>query len=116
MEAAESLRRDGHYNLVCFLAQQAAEKGVKAFLYDRGAEDPWGHAVCDLMSDAASYDESLAALRTTGAALDKFYIPTRYPNGLPGGLPAEAFTEEEAGRALEMADQILGEVRRRIGS
>ncbi len=35
--------RDGkRYNLCCFLAQQAAEKALKAFLYAQGAESCLG--------------------------------------------------------------------------
>jgi len=30
------------------------------------------------------------------ASLDKFYIPTRYPNGLPGGIPSDVFQEKDA--------------------
>ena len=25
---------------------------------------------------------------------DTYYIPTKYPNGLPDGIPAEVYTEE----------------------
>ena len=30
------------YHLTCFLAQQSAEKALKAFLYARGEESVWG--------------------------------------------------------------------------
>lgn len=35
------------------------------------------------------------------------FIPTRYPNGLPGGIPSEAFSEEDAKRALDMAEKVI---------
>jgi HEPN domain-containing protein len=35
--------------------------------------------------------------------LDKYYIPTRYPNGLPGGIPKDAFDKVEAERAVDIA-------------
>jgi HEPN domain-containing protein len=35
--------------------------------------------------------------------LDRFYIPTRYPNGLPDLTPAEAFTADDAEVCLEYA-------------
>ncbi|MFA6110085.1 MAG: HEPN domain-containing protein, partial [Candidatus Latescibacterota bacterium] len=82
LEAAAVLRESGHRNLTCFHAQQAAEKGVKAFLYAQGLDEVWGHSVAILLRDAATYQERFAALRPIGAALDKFYITTRYPNGL----------------------------------
>jgi len=46
--------------------------------------------------------------------LDKYYIPTRYPNGLPGGLPSEAFSRGDAEMAIAMAEKVLDFVRKRI--
>jgi len=36
-----------------------------------------------------------------------FYIPTRYPNGLPESIPAEVYTAAEATLALDLAQQVL---------
>ncbi len=46
----------GAYYLVCFLAQQVAEKALKAFLYAQGEEVVIGHAVRQLCHRAARYD------------------------------------------------------------
>jgi HEPN domain-containing protein len=43
-------------------------------------------------------------------------IPTRYPNGLPGGIPAEAFNQVDAERALELARHVLQFVESRFPS
>ena len=112
LDAATVLLHAGHRNLACFHAQQAAEKAGKAFLYGRGVEEVWGHSVAVLLHDAASHDASLEVLRPTGAALDKFYITTRYPNGLPDGLPADAYTETEATDAIAKADMVLQAIAR----
>lgn len=48
-------------------------------------------------------------------ALDKVYIPTRYPDALPGLTPKEAYTEEEAKKALEDVQTILKAVEVRLG-
>lgn len=98
------------FNLACFLAQQAAEKGLKAFLYSEGAEEVIGHSVADLCDDAQAFNEGFKELKRSAAALDKFYLPTRYPNALPGGIPAEAFDKEDATRAIAVADQVLRQV------
>ena len=74
------------YHLACFLSQQAGEKALKAFLYSKGEEMVLGHSVARLMKDAARYDPDLGAIKST-AGLDKYYVPTRYPSGLPGGVP-----------------------------
>lgn len=114
LEAARILAASGHCNLACFHAQQAAEKAAKAFLYAQGLEEVWGHSVAVLLRDAASFRPELADLRPTGAALDKFYITTRYPNGLPDGVPADAYTEPEASDAIAKASTIIAAVRQRL--
>ena len=104
----------GRYHLTCFLAQQSAEKALKAFLYARGEELVWGHSVTELCKSAASLDEELEELRRMAATLDKYYIPTRYPNGLPGGIPAEAFEKRDADRAIEITGEVLTVVGKKI--
>lgn len=111
LAAARHLQQGGFLSLACFHAQQAAEKAVKAFLYAQGAEDVRGHSVANLLRDAVTYNADLARVYAVGAALDKFYIPTRYPNGLPGGTPMEAFLDDETARAIAQADQVLVAVR-----
>ena len=41
---------------------------------------------------------------------DRHYIPTRYPNGLPGGIPAEAFDADDAEKAMRQAQLIIQQV------
>ena len=48
------------------------------------------------------------------APLDQFYVATRYPNSLPGGIPAQAFARPEAERALEMARDVIAAVKDRL--
>jgi len=95
------------YHIACFLSQQSAEKALKAFLYAEGEEMVWGHSVAELCKRAASMDKELDEIRRTVATLDKFYIPTRYPNGLPGGIPSEAFEKRDADRAIEIAEEVI---------
>jgi HEPN domain-containing protein len=102
--------RDGNrFNLACFVAQQAAEKALKSYLMAMGTE-PWGHSVAELCADAGRLDPDFAELHAQVAPLDKFYIPTRYPNGLPGGIPAEAFSREDADSAVDLAARVIGRV------
>ncbi|MBC8249509.1 MAG: HEPN domain-containing protein [Anaerolineales bacterium] len=42
----------------------------------------------------------------------KQYIPTRYPNALPGGVPAEVYDEEDATGAIALASKVLAMVRK----
>lgn len=94
--------------LACFLAHQAAEKAVTAYLLARGAERVWGHALADLCEDALALDPSFDLIKTVAVLLDKHYLGARYPTALPGGVPAEAYEAADAERALEVA----GDVRR----
>ncbi len=42
--------------------------------------------------------------------LDRFYLPTRYPDALPGSLPEGLPNHEDASEALDSARQVLGTV------
>lgn len=95
------------YHLACYLAQQAAEKALKAILYAKGAEIVFGHSVAELAIKAGKYCKGLETARKRLALLDKYYIPTRYPNGLPGGIPAEAFDKDDGKKALMIATEAL---------
>ncbi len=47
--------------------------------------------------------------------LDKYYILTRYPNGLPGGVPSRYFDDpEEAGEAMLLARNVVELVDRKL--
>lgn len=47
--------------------------------------------------------------------LDQYYIPTRYPNGLPGGVPAQLFTKSQAEGAVAGARKIIDIARQALG-
>lgn len=107
MEAAEGIFTQGYWWIACFQAQQAAEKAVKAYLYGAGERLVLGHSVAELARQAAEHDATFANLRAAASSLDRFYIPTRYPDGLPGGIPADSYSEEDGRQALELARGIL---------
>ncbi|MCL6580721.1 MAG: HEPN domain-containing protein [Firmicutes bacterium] len=115
LEAARVLTSAGHHNLACFHCQQAVEKALKAFLFSRGAWDIRGHGAGVLCDDAATLDPAFRELRSTVAPVDKYYIPTRYPNGLgTSGLPFEVYDADDSARAIRIAEQALEFVERRL--
>ena len=114
LEDAAFLRQGERYNLACFLSQQAAEKAVKAYLYKRGAEDVWGHSLLDLCEDAKIFEMFFDTIKAEARQLDKYYDVTRYPEYLPSGIPAEAFDDIDAERALELAGIVVDFVSQRI--
>lgn len=114
LEAAVLLRKNGKFPQACFYAQQAAEKALKAIWYYRDA-DPWGHSVRRLVEDLEGVDldvfDQMKGLLKAGTVLDRFYIPTRYPNGLPELTPKEAYLEEDAEECIRQANQIVAAVK-----
>jgi HEPN domain-containing protein len=44
-------------------------------------------------------------------ALAKYYIPPRYPNGLPDLTPAQSYSAEDSKMALQRASYFLEQVR-----
>jgi HEPN domain-containing protein len=103
------------YNVACFLAQQSAEKALKAYLFSKGAEEVWGHSVAELCKDAQTFDPAFSQLDPKASPLDKYYIPTRYPNALPGGIPSKAFDENDAKSAIRLTKEVIDFVKSRGG-
>ncbi|MGB9792777.1 MAG: HEPN domain-containing protein [Thermacetogeniaceae bacterium] len=104
---AKLLAREGGYHIACFLAQQVAEKAIKAFLYAQGEELVVGHSVDALLARAAKYDQRFEEKRSSWSSLDGYYIPTRYPNGLPDSIPARVFNDRLAQDAVSLADEAV---------
>ena len=93
------------YEWVCFSAQQAAEKALKA-LYQHLHQLAWGHSVRDLLDNLSDRFDT-GDLMEGAKILDKYYIPARYPNGFDTGAPVDYFTEKEAKEAIAYADKII---------
>jgi HEPN domain-containing protein len=111
---AQLLYDGASYHLACFVAQHVAQTAIKAFLYARGEEAVIGRSVEALARWAAEYDPEFERLREAAAPLDGYYIPTRYPSGLPGSIPARVYTEVAARETLRMADLVLEGVDERL--
>jgi len=113
LKTSEVLLASQRYAHACFHAQQSAEKALKALWY-AGGGDPWGHSVSRLVDNLSEVDSAVhaqvASLSRDAALLDRFYIPTRYPNGLPDITPEQAYFEEDAREAGGIAKRILGQV------
>ncbi len=104
--------RDGHHEWACFAAQQAAEKAAKAAHQGLGQE-AWGHSVTELLQALQAQVPLVDdVLLDRARSLDKLYVPTRYPNGLPAGAPADYYTSSEAERAIADAEAVLACCRR----
>lgn len=107
LEFARMALREEYFHQACFIAQQSAEKAVKAIGYRLGDRTILGHSVVVLVARYADQVPALANLNEEAGILDQYYIPTRYPNGLPGGVPFAAFHEPQASAAIEAAERFL---------
>ncbi len=108
LDAARTLMESGRFSHSCFFSQQAGEKALKALWFFLG-EDPWGHSIQKLIAELPNPDalERLQPLLETGALLDRYYIPTRYPNGLPDLTPGQVYFRRDAEICLESSRQLL---------
>lgn len=114
-EAASLLKREGKHAHACFFLQQSAKKALKALFYFHGL-DPWGHSLRKLIEHLKEISDSLyyefKPLIEEAIYLDRFYIPTRYPNGLPELTPEEAFTARDSKDAEGIASKIIEKIRK----
>lgn len=114
LDGARLLAAHGRNALACFVAQQAAEKALKGLLYAAGAEVVLGHSVAALCHDVAAIHSELSSKCGEWATLDQHYIPTRYPDALPGGIPADVYTGAQASAAVGLAAEVLDAVSERL--
>ena len=69
--------------------------------------DVWGHDLTRLIELLPPSHRAPADLVDRGKALDKHYLPARYPNGFAAGTPREHYTGREAEQAIADADAII---------
>jgi HEPN domain-containing protein len=115
LKDAANLVKSRRFYLSLYLCQQSAEKALKAFVYLKEQEPVFSHSVAVLLKLATSLDPEFKLLK--GAKrLDDYYIPTRYPNGLPGEIPSHYYDDvNEAEEALAWAEKIVKLVGRKVG-
>lgn len=113
-EDAIELEKRKRFYIALFLYQQSSEKALKVFLFFKGEEELFAHSVKDLLDIAIAYDKDFEKIKHA-KDLDRYYIPTRYPDGLAGNVPAEFFDNpEECERAQQLARNIVEFVEKNI--
>jgi HEPN domain-containing protein len=113
---ADDLRKRNRFYLALFHFQQAAEKALKAYLYlkVKSIEVFYTHSIDDLLEMTMDIDPDFKEV-AQGKKLDKYYVPTRYPNGLPGGVPSRYFDDpKEAEEAMELAKRVNELVEKKV--
>lgn len=93
---------------LCFDAQQAAEKAIKALLIKRGIAFPYVHDLAGLLTLLEEAGEEISEPVREAGRLTRFAVVTRYP-----GL-AEPVTDEEYQGAVAIAEAVFRWVKERI--
>jgi HEPN domain-containing protein len=111
LEGARVQAKAELHNWACFLAEQASQLAVKAFLHGLGRA-PWGHDLVRLgsqVTDAVGGDWGLDAVLRR---LSRHYIPARHPDAHPAGSPGAHYGAEDSEQGLADAEQVLAAVDR----
>ena len=82
--------------------------------YYNGERYVTGHSIHALLRNEEIEPADQKMLLEKGGLLDQFYIPARYPNGLPEGAPYEVYTAGQAEEAVRGAQAILDFAGRRL--
>ena len=100
MASAQWDMKGGFHESACFKMQQSTEKSLKAALLCLGKEGVTGHSTYALSKELIKIDKSFDKTQQPCRELDKLYVPTRYPDALPSGIPHDYFTKEDAEKAI----------------
>ena len=100
---AQARHRIGEIYLedLCFVAQQAAEKAIKAVLLHSGVRFPYVHDLAELVTLMERAGHMPPARVRESSRLTRYAVETRYP-----GL-SEPLTEEEYLEALAIAEAVV---------
>jgi HEPN domain-containing protein len=86
---------------LCFGAQQAAEKAIKAVLLHLGAGFPYVHDLALLLTRVEQAGQAVPEPVRGAAALTAYAVDTRYPGAF------EPVTQEEFEEAVRLAEVVL---------
>jgi HEPN domain-containing protein len=78
------------------------------------SKEAWGHTLSALLGGLKAELQITDNLIECSKALDKHYIPTRYPNGFDSGAPTDFYTRPEAEAAINCAERIIEFCHRQI--
>lgn len=93
------------YGALCFHAQQAAEKALKAVLVTQQTEFGRTHDIASLLAASEPAAPGISEALASARALTPYAVETRYPTDEP------PITRDEASRALEAARKTVDQAR-----
>jgi HEPN domain-containing protein len=101
------MKEEVFFDKGCFIAQQAGEKALKACLYAGGKRFVLGHSLFEMALELGQKDALFRGVEEAVKRLDRYYIPARYPNGLPGGSPFQTYTARDLDAALKDVETVV---------
>ena len=105
---ASTVLRERTPHLACFHAQQCGEKALKALLTRLTGDSVPTHELERLLEAINGVLPDVPeAIRTPARSLDKYYVPTRYPDALGFANAALAFTSADVDSASETARAVV---------
>jgi len=115
LTVAESNFKSNFYSDACFMAEQAAQVALKAFVILHRKRLMWEHSVQEIAKICAQYDKDFEKFIDFGKILDRYYIPTHYPDALASpAVPYKTYIEKDAKEALNFAKEIVEKVKQKI--
>lgn len=108
LRSAEVLLKEEIYSQTCFHCQQCVEKTFKAVLVHNGLSVPHTHSIVTLSKLLPT--ALVSVLDGDITIFDDFYIPARYPDTLPGGLPDGPTGKAEADEAILLMRDIFQKI------
>ncbi len=101
--AAQLLSKDDTLNnATAFHCQQCAEKALKGYILAESRQSVDGHNLTWLCRRAVSLDDSFREWLDESAALNRYYIETRYPTDIPTEI-----SDEELHTILQMTERLF---------
>ena len=92
---------DAYLEDLCFEAQQAAEKAIKAVMIGRGIEFPYAHDLARLLSLIEEGGEAIPESVRKAEELTPYAVIARYPG------TARPLAEHEYDEAVEVAEAVV---------
>lgn len=86
---------------LCYQAQQAVEKAVKALLIKRNVEFPYVHDIAELLTVLEDAGQEIPEFARQAERLTRFAVFTRYPGIVP------PISREEYEEAVRVAEQVV---------
>ena len=76
-------------------------------MLQRSGAEAWGHSVKQLLGAISELFKVPEDVQAAALVLDRYYIPSRYPNGYAEGKPADYITQKDSRDAVAGAEKIL---------